>query len=185
MMSRWIAGAVVVGVAVTSLACSSPSAPGPATGPAPATTTTPAATPTPTPTSTPPPTGSEGGGSAVLADGRHPVLPTKVDASKRRVTFDLIVFLTGDAAKKEWAKEHPGEDGPPNDYMVINNNPKLRTLPVAANALIRVSNPANPGDPNAMLAVSWATWSHGLFRGIYWITVRSGRITRIEEQWVP
>ena len=85
------------------------------------------------------PTGNESLGEApVLADGRHPVLPTKVDVAGRKVTFDLIVFLTGQAAKDEWLKQNPQDpSGPPNDYMVINNNPLLRTLPVSANVVVK------------------------------------------------
>src|SRR5262245_46393787 len=32
----------------------------------------------------------------VLADGRHPVFITRVNASSRTLTFDMIQFLTGD-----------------------------------------------------------------------------------------
>ena len=71
----------------------------------------------------------------VLPDGRSPVYLTGVNATKNTVSFDLIEFLTGDAAKAEWKKEHPDEpNGPDNDYMIINKNKKLRTLPVAADA---------------------------------------------------
>src|SRR5689334_2300856 len=55
--------------------------------------------------------------SAVLPDGRSPVYLTGLVTGKSTVTFDLIQFLTGDAAKTEWKKQHPEQpDGPDNDY---------------------------------------------------------------------
>src|ERR1044071_6663030 len=85
-------------------------------GAAPRTTSTAAAsTPSPSP-------------APVLPDGRSAVYLTGVNATKNTVSFDLIEFLTGDAAKAEWKKRHPDSpDGPDNDYMIVNNNKKLRT----------------------------------------------------------
>jgi hypothetical protein len=86
-------------------------------------------------TTTPPATtgGPSADASPVLADGRSAVYLTGLDTTRNTVTFDLIEFLTGDAAKAEWKKEHPeNPDGPEDDYMIVNNNKTLRTLPVAA-----------------------------------------------------
>lgn len=70
-----------------------------------------------------------------LPDGRSAAYLTGLDTTSNTVTFDLIEFLTGEAARAEWKEEHPeNPDGPDNDYMIVNNNKKLRTLPVAADA---------------------------------------------------
>src|SRR5262245_65549353 len=47
------------------------------------------------------------GASPVLADGRSAAYLTGLDTTHNTVTFDLIEFLTGDAAKAQWKKEHP------------------------------------------------------------------------------
>jgi hypothetical protein len=74
----------------------------------------------------------------VLADGRHAVFLTTVDPTRRTITFDLIQLYTGDDATREAAKDHQ-ESPPPNDYYIRNINPKLRTLPTAADATISVN----------------------------------------------
>ncbi len=132
------------------------------------------------------PTGNESLGEApVLADGRHPVLPTKVDVAGRKVTFDLIVFLTGQAAKDEWLKQNPQDpSGPPNDYMVVNNNPLLRTLPVSPNVIVKaVKDPTT--DPVAIPFADLPAHADPPGARIFWITVAKGQITLLEEQFVP
>lgn len=133
------------------------------------------------------PSGSQaiGDGAAALKDGRHPVRFTKVDAAARTVTFDLLQFLTGAAAKAEWIKVHPEEpDGPPNDYMIINNNPLLRTLPVAADATVKVLN-KETADPTTPLQIPFADLTAYISAGIFWMTVSKGAVTLIEEQFLP
>jgi hypothetical protein len=108
-----------------------------ATGGGGATATTSAASPASTvPVTTRATTTSE---PVVLADGRHPVLIKTVDVQGRRITFDLIQFLTGEAAIKAAAEDHQ-ESPPPNDYYIRNVNPRLRTLPVRSGATITVNN---------------------------------------------
>jgi hypothetical protein len=142
--------------------------------------------PTSPPAAQPTATGNESLGEApVLADGRHPVLPTKVDVTGRKVTFDLIVFLTGQAAKDEWAKQHPEEpDGPPNDYMTINNNPLLRTLPVSSGVTVKAVQDAT-ADLVSIPFADLAAHIDPPGSRIFWITVEKGQITLMEEQFVP
>jgi len=144
----------------------------------------PAATPSPTP-------------SAALPDGRSPAYLTSIDVSGRTVTFDLIEFLTGDAAKKAWMKANPGsgEDGPPNDYFIVNDNPKLRTLPVSASVQITVVDLSGPGVQTKPIAFAAApayfagikpdTSDHRLAWNPFWLTVQNGQIVKMEEQFLP
>jgi hypothetical protein len=188
---RWISLAAVGAAVMASLACSKSG--GQANGQQP--TSPPGsgsvgqAPPSSTPSGPPPATSEPTASSAVvLEDGRHPVLLTKIDTSTRVVTFDLIVFLTGEPAKAEWAKQHPSEPGPPNDYMIVNNNPKLRKLPVVSTATIRIINPDN-FNPDDTLDVSLAKladlFASGKVGGMFWITVKGQRITRVEQQFLP
>jgi hypothetical protein len=133
----------------------------------------------------------------VLPDGRSPVYLTTVDAGHRTLTFDLIEFLTGDAAKQAWKKANPGssEDGPDDDYFIVNDNPKLRTLPVSATVAVSVlQNDGGSPDPTS---ISWAalpgyltkvkpdTSDHQLSYNPFWLTVQNGQIVKIEEQFIP
>ena len=80
----------------------------------------------------------------MLVDGRHRTVYLAVDPNRRTIRFDLIQFYGGDEALREAAKDHP-EASPdevrqwvPNDFYIRNVNPKLRILPVPAEAAITV-----------------------------------------------
>jgi hypothetical protein len=183
--------ALVAVLALGAGACTAKSPSTGAIGPVPSTGpgSSAAATGTPTPTNSPTP---------ILPDGKSPVYLTSIDVAKRTITFDLIEFLTGDAAKKAWQKANPGagEDGPPNDYFIVNDNPKLRTLPVADPVDFKVVDQTNPtGTANKSINFQDATAyflsikpdqsDHKLFWDPFWITVDHGVVTKIEEQFLP
>ena len=69
-----------------------------------------------------------------------------MDTAHGRITFDLIEFLTGDAAKQAWKKANPGsdQDGPDDDYYIVNDNAKLRTLPVAGTVTVKRAEERRP-----------------------------------------
>jgi hypothetical protein len=152
-----------------------------------ATATTSAASPASTvPVTTRATTTSE---PVVLADGRHPVLIKTVDVQGRRITFDLIQFLTGEAAIKAAAEDHQ-ESPPPNDYYIRNVNPRLRTLPVRSGAPITVNNLAyqESGNSTKNVTVTLAKLASLMPKQggpPIWITVQNGQVTKIAEQFVP
>jgi hypothetical protein len=157
-----------------------------ATGGGGATATTSAASPASTVPVTTRATTSE---PVVLADGRHPVLIKTVDAQGRRITFDLIQFLTGEAAIKAAAEDHQ-ESPPPNDYYIRNVNPRLRTLPVRSGAPITVNNLAyqESGNSTKNVTVTLAKLASLMPKQggpPIWITVQNGQVTKIAEQFVP
>jgi len=125
----------------------------------------------------------------VLADGRHPVYLKTVDPDRQTVTFDLIQFFTGEAATKAAAEDHQ-ESPPPNDYYIRNVNPRLRTLPVAADAPITVnvlaaqSTGSSTKDVSVTLA-KLASWFPNSGTPPFWITVEQGQVTRIAQQFLP
>ena len=121
--------------------------------------------------------------AAALKDGRWPGFLKKIDGDTA-VTMDLVEFLTGDAAIKAWQKKYPdsGEDVPPNDYFIVNDNTKVRTLPLADALVVRVVGD-NP--PEAEKKVPLADLGKLLNETLFWFTVKSGEVTEIEEQYVP
>jgi hypothetical protein len=124
--------------------------------------------------------------SAALADGRHPGFLTKVDASGRSLTIDIIQFLTGEAAAKAYREDNPGmTGGPDNDYWVRNVNTRLRTYEVSAGATITVNSldSGSSGDSTKDRPITLAKLAElsrsqdGGFEG--------GKVTKIEQQFVP
>ena len=133
--------------------------------------------------STPKQPGGPSSRPVVLADGRHPVCLTAIDANSGTITFDLVQWYHGEDAAREAAKDHQ-ESPPPNDYYIRNVNPKLRTLPTAADATITVNNLLHTQQPTPVTLAKLATLTHDR-SPMFWITVRHGRVLRISEQWVP
>jgi hypothetical protein len=162
-----------------------------------AATSTPGATPPPTqsqaPTTSQTPTGTASP-SPVLEDGRSPVYVTAIDLPGRTVTFDLIQFLTGQAAQDAWAGDFPEDpDGPPNDYYIVNENSRLRTLPVgsaAATTVIWLGDGADPEKisfdqlPDYFARHPDPRGDH-LWYAPFWLTVDDGQVIAIEEQYIP
>ena len=167
----------------------------PATTTAPSTTAPPASAPsTSSPESgavtTPPPVTAP-----VLEDGRHPVYLTALDTTARTVEFDLIQFLTGDDAVVAWDTAHPDQPGgPPNDYFIVNENPRLRLLPLADDATVTVpsfegaglhAQPIPFADLPARLAGNPMPGEGRLWPNPFWLTVENGTVTAMDEQYIP
>ena len=200
---RSAAGPAVLALALAAAVACGRSAPagdaateGSATGPSPSGT---AATATGGLFSSPAPTAGRPSPSAapVLPDGRSPAYLTGLDTTQNTVTFDLVEFLTGDAAKAEWKKEHPEDpDGPDNDYLIVNNNKKLRTLPVAADARCVVLSALGGTDTKTISFAALPAFLDQQNAGMnptpphiavrpFWLTVRRGTVTGFEEQYLP
>jgi hypothetical protein len=124
---------------------------------------------------------------AELEDGRHPVVVQRVEVGGRTVTFDLVQWFQGDAAARA-AAEDGEESPPPNDYYIRNVNPRLRTLPVAADArltLTRLTLGQGGGNAAGGVPVDLATVAANGRDHLFWATVQGGRILRLEEQYIP
>jgi hypothetical protein len=179
MRPRLFAASLLALVAAAGLGgCGGSDAPSAPAAPT-ATTATPA-------TNAASPTTSE---PVVLADGRHPVYLKTVDANRRTITLDLIQFFTGEAATKAAAEDNK-ESPPPNDYYIRNVNPRLRTLPVAADAPITVNvlaaqtTGSSTKDVSVTLA-KLASYFPNSGTAPFWITVAQGQVTKIAQQYLP
>jgi hypothetical protein len=139
----------------------------------------------------PPPTsaGPTASTAAVLPDGRSASYLKSVDVSKRTVTFDLIQMLFGKDAAQVWVKKHPDEpDGPPEGYLIINDNSKLRTITFAADVTVKIVN-LNAPNPSITQPISLADLPHHLAGEKdaplpYWLTVEHGEVTLVEEEYL-
>jgi hypothetical protein len=147
-------------------------------------------------TTPPPATATAPAPEAVLEDGRHPVFLTALDTTARTVEFDLIQFLTGDEAVVAWDTAHPDQPGgPPNDYFIVNENPRLRVLPLADHVTVTVpsfeggaglhAQPIPLTDLPARLAGNPMPYDGRLWPNPFWLTVEHGKVTAMDEQYIP
>jgi hypothetical protein len=95
---------------------------------------------------------------------------TKFDRDNRKITVDVVQFLTGHAAKKAYQEDTGGE--PDTDYYVRNQSKELRTFPLADDAEFRVTT-------------YLGGYSEKGFNALLWISLEDGVATHVEEQYVP
>ena len=141
---------------------------------------------TPTPTS---------GGATTPSTAREFTFVKAVTAgAKPTITADYAQFLTGKAAA-DAATAHGDESPPPNDYYIVNDNNKLRTLPVKPGINVKLTAHDDGTSDPAGYTVPFATWAgyyaaptdnnRSITAGPYWITLTNGVVTKIEEQYTP
>ena len=193
-----IAGAIALGLlsigagALIAISDDGPErvSPTPTTPTSPAPGGTPAATPSPTPSGSP--SFSVSPMPGVIEDGRHFVSVTDVarlEDGSATVTFDLAYFLTGEEGEASAAAHGDEFVG---GYYIENDNPRLRTLPLAADVRIRYIIAERCCELERGDLETWLETVLGGDSPVYagehanwWLTVRDGLITRIEQQYLP
>jgi hypothetical protein len=133
---------------------------------------------------------------ASLPHGRHFGYVRAVDVDAGTIEFDLAYFLSGNEANA--AYHAAGGTGPvPNDYFVVNDNPRLRTLALAPDVRLRLLDWNHccetffDGDlalfARAIGDQADVTDGGLIYRGQsqWWITIDHGVVTEIEEQYSP
>lgn len=146
--------------------------------------------PTPEPTETPEPAAPETGEN----DGRYIGYVKRIYnvGSTRYVEIDYIQFLTGDEAA-DAAAARGDESPPPNDYYIVNENPRLRQFPVQMGIPVTMWTWAMESSGVSEQDVLFDIWWDRLFMSgdarlqavPYWIELEDGVITSIEEQYLP
>jgi hypothetical protein len=142
--------------------------------------------PAPDATVTPVATATSAKPAVLLADGRWPGFIAKV--AGETVSMDLVEFLTGDAAATAWQKKYPDseQDSPDNDYFIINDNKKLRKLPLSQTIKVEVVGAAGPGTEETIAVSAVENHFGNLLKGtLFWFTVKQGEVTKIEQQFLP
>jgi hypothetical protein len=156
-------------------------------------TVSPSASGSHTPTASP-----TAGASPLIEDGRNFAFVKSLDlsADPDTVTYDLAYMLTGEAANQA-AKKHGDEVPPPNDYYIVNDNPKLRTVPLSPDVrlvFIEWSHCCDETFEASLEAFARAldegemTIDGHVYKGRlspYWLLARDGEVVRIEEQYLP
>jgi hypothetical protein len=123
-------------------------------------------------------------GSAVLADGVHHSLIRKVDIANDRITVDVVqLFLDGDAVKAAIADGKPREQAEAMTVWLRNRNPRLRTLPLAADLKVDFYQSCDEKpDRRAVLEQLAGNVRLGVY--FYSLTVRGGEVHAIKERQI-
>ena len=157
------------------------------------------ATGTTDPTGATGPTGTGPTGPTIpprLEDGEHFGFIDKVSPAPETMVFDLAYFFTGDEANEVAASR--GDEVPvPNDYYIVNDNPKLRKLALAPDVEIVLIDWNTCCDQTFLGDLdTFAEAMEGSFVEIdgqiyggsgspYFVTVEDGVVVRIQEQFLP
>jgi hypothetical protein len=159
------------------------SEPAPTAVPLPAVDAAPAAPAAPTTIPAPEP---------ILEDGRYPAYLTAVDATGGTVQFNVVQYLTGEAAHEYEEAQEGQPDYYESDYYTIDENPRLRTLPVASQVAVTVlRTPESSLDPHPIAFADLPAYLDELpsaapgrlGSSVYWLTVRGDTVVAIEEQF--
>jgi hypothetical protein len=131
-----------------------------------------------------------------LEDGRHfgYIKAVELETSPATLEFDLAYLLKGDEANQEAAKR--GYPTPvDNDYFIVNDNPRLRTLPLAESVKIRLLDWKQCCETFFIanlqrFAASFELEQYpaGNYRGTfsaYELTIENGGVVEIDEHYFP
>ncbi len=131
--------------------------------------------------------------SDVVADGRFFVQTSHVERTESglALTYDLAYFYKGDRAVQVAAQR--GDPPPESGYYIVNDNPRLRTVPIAAGAAVAYVPQTVCCQPEKGDLDAWTASVNGEVQTDYpdpqiawwWITVSSGKITSIQQQYLP
>jgi hypothetical protein len=123
-------------------------------------------------------------GSVVLPDGAHHTLIRKVDIARDRITVDLVqLFLDGDAVKAAMADGKSREQAQYLTVYLRNQNPRLRTLPLAADLKVDFYHSCDEQpDRRAMLEKLASNVRLGVY--FHTLTVRGGAVHAIKERQI-
>jgi hypothetical protein len=120
----------------------------------------------------------------VLPDGVHHTLIRKVDIANDRITVDVVqLFLDGEAAKAALADGKPRQQAEVMSVYLRNQNPRLRTLPLAADLKVDLHGSCEENtDRRALLE----QLSDNVRLGVYFHTlaVRDGVVHAITERQI-
>jgi hypothetical protein len=121
-------------------------------------------------------------GAAILANGVHHALIRGVDVGSGRLTVDVVqAFFDGDAVKAAIADGKSREEAQYLHVWLRNENPRLRTLPLAAGFEANFLQPCDEPSSRATALERLATNARS---GVYFysLTVRDGAVQSVTER---
>jgi uncharacterized protein (DUF779 family) len=130
------------------------------------------------------------------ATGTYAVYLTGIDVGPRTISFDVIQWLTGTEAAAAYHKKNPTDpDGPPNDYFIVDESPRVYTATVASSVDVRLVRLGRSGTTDlksgtfdelpTYLAASKPAGDPRLSYQPFWLTMHDNAVDRICEQYTP
>ena len=127
---------------------------------------------------------SGSGTAAALEDGTHDAYLTRIDRANDRIVVDVVQVFQGDRAVKEAiADGRPRSEAQYLTTWVRNQNPRLRTLPMASGVVVKLWGSCEESSKDRDAAFN-ALAEHARQKGTYYytLTVSQGKVQRIQEQ---
>jgi hypothetical protein len=134
--------------------------------------------------SNPAPAGGGGSASAALSDGTHDAYITRIDRANDRIVVDVVQVFQGDrAVEAATADGRPRSEAQYLSTWVRNQNPRLRTLPLASGVVVKLWGSCEESSKDRDAAFN-ALAEHARQRATYYytLTVSHGKVQRIQEQ---
>jgi hypothetical protein len=125
-----------------------------------------------------------GAAAPALEDGDHDAYITEVDGANDRIVVDVVqVFHDNAAARAAIADGKSASDARYLTTWVRNENPRLRTLPLAGDLRVELRDACGEPDPDREALLTRLAANASL-DGIYYytLTVRDGAVERIQER---
>jgi len=169
----------------------------------------PTASPTPPPTSKAPsaaPSESTSPSASAIAtdepagdtlpDGTYFVRLTDIQGGEEgplQLQYDLAYFLTGVEANQA-AADRGMETPVPNDYFIVNDNPKLRLTPLEGVYAVKyIPEGSGLSTPVKAHEAQFLGWMGDTVQtdfppqdtAWWWITIQNGSVTKIQQQYLP
>jgi hypothetical protein len=120
----------------------------------------------------------------VLEDGDHDAYITKVDSANDRIVVDVVqVFHDRAAVQAAIADGKSASDARYLTTWVRNENPRLRTLPLAGDLRVKLRDACGEPDPGREALLTKLAANASLDGTYYYtLTVRDGAVARIQER---
>jgi hypothetical protein len=121
----------------------------------------------------------------VLADGQYDAYITRVDSRQRRLVVDLVQVFNDQAAVDAAVADGQSRDtAQVLSTYVRNQNPRLRTLPLAGDARLHLRGGCeSPASSELALLAADARAMSGSVRTFYFtLTVAGGAVQRVQEK---
>ena len=126
--------------------------------------------------------------TTIASTTKQSVFVLSVSPAQHTVTVDPMEFLTGSAATAAYHKANPNAPpgGPDNDYYIVNPTKDKVVMTLDPNVTVNVVQ-ANGTTNNPPVGVPLTTLASypSLSLHPFWITVERGKVTAIDEQFVP
>jgi hypothetical protein len=119
-----------------------------------------------------------------LEDGDHDAYITKVDSANDRIVVDVVqVFHDRAAVQAAIADGKSASDARYLTTWVRNENPRLRTLPLAGDLRVKLRDACGEPDPGREALLTKLAANASLDGTYYYtLTVRDGAVARIQER---